>query len=385
MKHYALTNCVIYTGEEVLYQHSVIVEGDKIVGIVQEQDLPEDLTCLDLEGANLSAGFIDLQLNGCGGVMFNEDISVRTLEIMQETNLKSGTTSYLPTFITSPDEGMKQAVQVMREYLAKHQNQALGLHFEGPYLSVAKKGVHRPEYIREASGEMLDFLCNNGDVITKITLAAENPTAEHIQRFIDAGILVSIGHSNATYEQASQRIREGIAFATHLHNAMSPISSGREGGVVGAVLDSDIYAGIIVDGLHVDWSNVRIAKKAKGDKLLIVTDAVAPAGANIDSFIFVGKKVLYKDGKCVDEFGSLGGAAITMIESIRNVVQHVGISLEEAIRMCTLYPARAIKVEDKLGTIAKGKVANLTAFNHRFEVLGTAVNGEWKWNSQRQI
>ena len=378
MSHYALTNCVVYTGNDVLYQHAVIVKDDKIEAIVHQQELPKDLDKIDLKGANLSAGFIDLQLNGCGGVMFNENISVRTLEIMQETNLKSGTTSYLPTFITSPDEGMKQAVQVMRDYLAKYKNQALGLHLEGPYLSVAKKGVHRPEYIREASGEMIDFLCNNGDVITKLTLAAENGTADHIQKFVDAGIIVSIGHSNATYEQAKQRIEQGISFATHLHNAMSPISSGREGGVVGAVLDSDIYTGIIVDGLHVDWCNVRIAKKAKGDKLVIVTDAVAPAGANIDHFIFVGKKVLYKDGKCIDEFGSLGGAAITMIESVRNVIQHTDISLEEAIRMCTLYPAKAIHVDDHLGSIEVGKIANLAVFDNQFNVLGTAVNGEWK-------
>ncbi|MGX3066086.1 N-acetylglucosamine-6-phosphate deacetylase [Ursidibacter arcticus] len=378
MSHYALTNCVVYTGNDVLYQHAVIVKDDKIDAIVHQQELPKDLDKIDLKGANLSAGFIDLQLNGCGGVMFNEDISVRTLEIMQETNLKSGTTSYLPTFITSPDEGMKQAVQVMRDYLAKYKNQALGLHLEGPYLSVAKKGVHRPEYIREASGEMIDFLCNNGDVITKLTIAAENGTADHIQKFVDAGIIVSIGHSNATYEQAKQRIEQGISFATHLHNAMSPISSGREGGVVGAVLDSDIYTGIIVDGLHVDWSNVRIAKKAKGDKLVIVTDAVAPAGANIDHFIFVGKKVLYKDGKCIDEFGSLGGAAVTMIESIRNVIQHTDISLEEAIRMCTLYPAKAIHVDDHLGSIEVGKIANVAVFDNQFNVLGTAVNGEWK-------
>ncbi|MDH2924964.1 N-acetylglucosamine 6-phosphate deacetylase [Nicoletella semolina] len=378
MNHYALTNSVIYTGEKVLYQHAVVIKEDKIAAVVLENELPATLEKIDLQGANLCAGFIDLQLNGCGGVMFNEDISVRTLEIMQETNLKSGTTSYLPTFITSPDEGMKQAVQVMRDYLAKHQNQALGLHFEGPYLSVEKKGVHRPEYIREASGEMLDFFCKNSDVITKITLAAENPTADHIPRLTESGIIVSIGHSNADYAQAKQRIAEGISFATHLHNAMSPISSGREGGVVGAVLDSDIYAGIIVDGLHVDWSNVRIAKKVKGDKLVIVTDAVAPAGTNIDHFIFVGKKVLYKDGKCIDEFGSLGGAAITMIESIRNVVQYADISLNEAIRMCTLYPARAINVDNQLGSIEVGKIANLAVFDQQFNVIGTAVNGNWQ-------
>lgn len=378
MNHYALTNCVIYTGSKVLYQHAVIVKGDRIEAIVHQNDLAEDLVKVDLNGANLTAGFIDLQLNGCGGVNFNEEITVDTLELMQETNLKSGTTSYLPTFITSPDDGMKVAVQVMRDYLAKHQNQALGLHFEGPYLSVAKKGVHRPEYIREASDEMVDFLCQNGDVITKLTLAAENPTAEHIGKFVEAGIIVSIGHSNATFEQAKQRIAEGISFATHLHNAMSPVSSGRDGGVVGAVLDSDIYAGIIVDGLHVDWSNVRIAKKVKGDKLVIVTDAVAPAGADIDQFIFVGKTVYVKDGKCLDEFGSLGGANVTMTESIRNMVQHTDIPLDEVLRMCNLYPARAIQVDDKLGSIEVGKIANIAVFDNQFKVLGTAVNGVWK-------
>ena len=380
MKKYALTNAVIYTGEKVLYEHAVVIENGLIQAVILEKDLAKEIPTVDLNGANLSAGFIDLQLNGCGGVMFNEEISVNTLEIMQATNLKSGTTSYLPTFITSPDEGMKQAVAVMREYLSKHQNQALGLHLEGPYLSVAKKGVHRPEYIREISPEMLDFLCQNGDVITKLTVAAENPTAEYISRFIQAGIIVSIGHSNATYEQAKQRFAEGASFATHLHNAMSPISSGREMGVVGAVLDSDVYTGIICDGLHVHWGNIRLAKKAKGDKLVVVTDATAAAGADISEFIFVGKKVTVKEGKCYDEFGALGGASVTMIESIQNLIHHTDLSLDEILKMCTLYPAKAIGVDDKLGSIAVGKVANLAIFDQQFKVKATAVNGELQWH-----
>ena len=380
MKKYALTNAVIYTGEKVVYEHTVVIENGLIQAIILEKDLAKEIPTVDLNGANLSAGFIDLQLNGCGGVMFNEEISVNTLEIMQATNLKSGTTSYLPTFITSPDEGMKQAVAVMREYLSKHQNQALGLHLEGPYLSVAKKGVHRPEYIREISPEMLDFLCQNGDVITKLTVAAENPTAEYISRFIQAGIIVSIGHSNATYEQAKQRFAEGASFATHLHNAMSPISSGREMGVVGAVLDSDVYTGIICDGLHVHWGNIRLAKKAKGDKLVVVTDATAAAGADISEFIFVGKKVTVKEGKCYDEFGALGGASVTMIESIQNLIHHTDLSLDEILKMCTLYPAKAIGVDDKLGSIAVGKVANLAIFDQQFKVKATAVNGELQWH-----
>ncbi|MEE6035411.1 N-acetylglucosamine-6-phosphate deacetylase, partial [Avibacterium paragallinarum] len=255
---YALVNGVIYTAEAVLYGQAVVVEGDKIVAIVPQENVPSELEQIDLQGHNLTAGFIDLQLNGCGGVMFNGETSVKTLEIMQETNLRSGTTSYLPTFITADDEGMKKAVAVMREYLKIHQNQALGLHLEGPYLSVEKKGVHQVEYIRAISEEMKDFLCQNAEVISKITLAPENPTAQYVAEFAAKGIVVSIGHSNATYEIAKQAIENGASFATHLHNAMSPISSGREMGVVGAVLESDIYAGIIVDGLHVEFDNIKI-------------------------------------------------------------------------------------------------------------------------------
>ena len=377
---YAFTNGVIYTGYEILYGHAVIVENDLIKAVVPEEELPHGIQQVNLNGNNLTAGFIDLQLNGCGGVMFNEQTTVGTLEIMQATNLKSGTTSYLPTFITSPDEGMKSAVKVMRDYLAKYRNQALGLHLEGPYLSKEKKGVHREEYIREITPEMKTFLCDNADVITKITLAAENPTTQCIADFVEKGIIVSLGHSNATYEVANQAIAKGISFATHLHNAMSPISSGRAMGVVGAVLDSDLYAGIIVDGLHVDFGNVRIAKKVKGDKLCIVTDATAAAGSDIESFIFVGKTVYVRDGKCYDANGTLGGASVTMIESVQNAVKEVGISLDETLRMCNLYPARAIGVDDHLGSIEAGKIANLTVFTHDFKVIGTAVNGEWKAN-----
>ncbi|MCU9998635.1 N-acetylglucosamine-6-phosphate deacetylase [[Pasteurella] aerogenes] len=376
---YALTNAVIYTAKEILYGYAVLIDNDIVVAVIPQEQLDENIHCIDLKGNNLTAGFIDLQLNGCGGVMFNEQTSVETLEIMQATNLKSGTTSFLPTFITAPDEEMKSAVTIMRNYLAKYQNQALGLHLEGPYLSVEKKGVHRAEYIRTISPEMKAFLCENADVITKLTLAAENPTADFIAEFVQKGIVVSLGHSNASYAQAKAAIDQGIRFATHLHNAMSPISSGRELGVVGAVLDSDIYSGIIIDGLHVDFANIKIDKKIKGDKLCIVTDATAAAGADIESFYFVGKKVYVRDGKCYDENGTIGGSSVTMIKSIENAVKHVGIPLDEALRMANYYPAKAIQMDHKLGSIAVGKVANLTVFNNEFKVLGTIVNGQWQY------
>lgn len=379
---YALTNCVIYTKYDVLRDYAVVINGEIIDAVIPQNELNSDIKTIDLQGNNLTAGFIDLQLNGCGGVMFNDQTSVETLEIMQATNLKSGCTSFLPTFITAPDENIKSAVKIMRDYLNKHKNQALGLHIEGPFISVEKKGVHRPEYIREITSEMKDFLCENADVITKITIAAENPTINYTPDFVKSGIIVSVGHSNATYEVAKDAFRKGASFATHLHNAMSPISSGRAMGVVGAVLDSDVYTGIIVDGVHVNFGNVRIDKKIKGDKLCIVTDSLAAAGAGpeLERFTFVGKTIYVKNGRCYDANGTIAGASITMMESVRNAVEYVEIPLAEALRMSNLYPARAIGVDDRLGSVEKDKVANLAVFTANYEVIGSVLNGEWRPN-----
>ncbi len=375
---YALTNCKIYTGSDVLRDHAVVINNGVIVSVSPVSELAADIETRDLQGANLSPGFIDLQLNGCGGVMFNDEITADTIQIMHQANLKSGCTSFLPTLITSSDENMRQAVAAARDYHVQYQNQSLGLHLEGPYLNVAKKGIHSVDYIRPSDNNMIDFMCENADVIAKVTLAPEHNNPEHIERLRDAGIVVSIGHTNATYAEARQSFEHGITFATHLFNAMTPMV-GREPGVVGAIYDTaDVYAGIIADGFHVDYANIRIAHKIKGEKLVLVTDATAPAGANMDYFIFVGKKVYYRDGKCVDENGTLGGSALTMIEAVQNTVEHVGIALDEALRMATLYPAKAIGVDHKLGRIKPGMVANLTVFDRDFTIQANIVNGQYE-------
>ncbi|WP_438468994.1 N-acetylglucosamine-6-phosphate deacetylase [Vibrio vulnificus] len=377
---YALTNCKIYTGSDVLSEHALIIENDLITSVVPAADLPSGIEVKDLAGANVSPGFIDLQLNGCGGVMLNDEITAETMQIMHEANLKSGCTSFLPTLITSSDEDMRAAIAAAREYHAKYENQSLGLHLEGPYLNVMKKGIHSVDYIRPSDNSMVDFICANADVVTKVTLAPELNDPEHIEKLRDAGIIVSIGHTNATYAEARKGFEAGITFATHLFNAMTPMA-GREPGVVGAIYDTpEVYAGIIADGFHVDYANIRIAHKIKGEKLVLVTDATAPAGANMDYFIFVGKKVYYRDGKCVDENGTLGGSALTMIEAVENTVEHVGIALDEALRMATLYPAKAIGVDAYLGRIKKGYVANLTIFDRDFNVKATVVNGQYEQN-----
>lgn len=377
---YALTNCKIYTGSDVLVDHAVIINNELIETVCPIADLPQDIATQDLNGANLSPGFIDLQLNGCGGVMLNDEVTATTMQIMHKANLKSGCTSFLPTLITSSDEDMRKAISAAREYHSQYKNQSLGLHLEGPYLNVMKKGIHSVDFIRPSDDNMIATMCENSDVIAKVTLAPEHNNPEHIERLVKAGIVVSIGHTNANYTEARKSFESGITFATHLFNAMMPMV-GREPGVVGAIYDTpEVYAGIIADGFHVDYANIRIAHKIKGEKLVLVTDATAPAGANMDYFIFVGKKVYYRDGKCVDENGTLGGSALTMIEAVQNTVEHVGIALDEALRMATLYPAKAIGVDHKLGRIKKGMVANLTAFDRDFNVQATVVNGQYEHN-----
>lgn len=376
---YALTNCTLYTGREILRQHALLIARERIEGICPEHSLPAGLPRVDLGGANLSAGFIDLQLNGCGGVMFNQAPTPRTLARMQEANRRSGTTSFLPTLITSPDEDMQAAVEAVKTYMQATPNEVLGLHLEGPYTNPERKGIHPREQIRPPSDAMLDYLCRQAPWVRKVTLAPERNRSEHIRRLAEAGILVAIGHTAANYEQAMAGFDAGIRFATHLYNAMTPTLSGREPGVVGAIYDrDDIHAGVVVDGFHVHWANVRLAHKVLGERLCLVTDAVAPAGAgpDFDHFDFCGATVYYRDGKCVDANGTLGGSALTMIEGVANLVRHVGLPLDEALRMASLYPATAIGVDDRLGSIAPGKIANLTIFDADFRVHATLVNGK---------
>ncbi len=208
---YALSNCKIYTGSDVLTDHAVIIDNDQIQSVVPVTQLPEGIEVKDLDGANLSPGFIDLQLNGCGGVMLNDEITPETMQIMHEANLKSGCTSFLPTLITSSDEDMRAAITAAREYHNKYQNQSLGLHLEGPYLNVAKKGIHSVDFIRPSDDGMIDLICANADIIAKVTLAPEQNDPEHIARLKAAGIVVSI----STRMQLMQKLAKVSMQASH--------------------------------------------------------------------------------------------------------------------------------------------------------------------------
>ena len=373
---YALINGEIYTGEGIVKNKAIIIDGNRVEALVDE--IPKDIKVIDLQGKIVAPAFIDLQLNGCGGVLFNDEISLDTLRVMNETNIKTGTTSYLPTLITTTDENIEKALKLVEENENLEEIGVLGLHIEGPYISIPKKGIHNPDYIRVMSDEIIHKIAKFGSRVTKImTIAPENAKVEHLKELKDSGINLSIGHTNATYEEALEKV-EYFKMATHLFNAMSSFTS-REPGVIGAIFENkSLYTGIIVDGVHSHYGSVKIAKDILKEKLFLVTDAVAPVGTNMESFMFEGNKVLYKDGKCISPDGTLGGSALTMIEGVQNLVKHVGVSLEEALFMASTYPAKAIRVDDKYGYIKEGYIADLVVLDKELNISNMIVKGEYK-------
>jgi N-acetylglucosamine-6-phosphate deacetylase len=222
---------------------------------------------------------------------------------------------------------------------------------------------------------MVQYFCQKSrDIPIILTIAPEENDMSYIRKLAKEGVIVSVGHSNATFCRAAEAFANGAKMATHLFNAMSPFE-GRQPGVVGAAFDSDVYAGIIVDGVHSDFASVRIAKKIKGNKLFIVTDAAASMGTNLTEFEFGGFKVFVKDGICRNENGALAGSNIDMMSSVKNAVSSVGIPLEEALRMATLYPAEVMGLDGKLGRIDKGMTANLVVFDKDFKVKSVFFEG----------
>jgi N-acetylglucosamine-6-phosphate deacetylase len=373
---YALVNGRIFTGEETLFNRVVIIEGKKIKDIVKLEELDgkyPQIEKKDVKGNLTAPAYIDLQLNGCGGVLVNDDVSAKTFSIMNETNIKYGCTLFTPTLITCPDEKIENALKVMDEIEDLESLGVLGLHIEGPYISLEKKGTHREDYIRVMSDEIIEKISKSKTTI--FTLAPENAKPEHIEKLSKNGIKIAMGHTNATYEEIQEKKPYGLSMVTHLYNGMS-LFTHREPGVVGAVLDSDdLYAGIIVDGFHCHYASIRIAKEALGEKLYLVTDAASPAGTDMPEFMFEGKRCTHKDGQLRNEAGDLAGSVLTMDRGVRNLVEHVGVSLEEALRMASLYPAKAVNIDNQYGRIRAGHFADLVILDEKIELVDVIVKG----------
>lgn len=361
----ALSNATIFTGDEEIRGKTVLIESDKIKAIVGPSEIPSDAKILDLTGQYIAPGLIDLQIYGGGGYLFSNDITAKALHAIADALVKSGTTGFLITLATNSIEVFHKAIKVVKQ---NPHPAVLGLHLEGPYINPVKRGAHILEHIKKPERKEVEGLLAEADgVIKMMTLAPEICDPEIIKLLTSHGVVVSAGHSNATYQEAQSGFDNGITTATHLFNAMSPFHH-RNTGMPGAVYQSDSYASIIADGIHVDYPTLAISKKIMGNRLFLITDAVEETleGAYVH--------VREKDRFTLPD-GTLSGSSLTLPQAVKNCVEHAGISLPEAIKMASAYPARILSLGAKSGFIKEGYKANLTLFDKQLKVQGTYVAG----------
>jgi len=371
---YLLTNCTIYSGTTVLHGHAVLIEESRVAAIVPEVAAPANVERVDAHGCNVCPGFIDLQIYGGGGALFSVEPTVKSLQTLQAYTRRHGTTSFQATMPTNSPEMTQAALEAGHAYQQAGHPGLLGIHLEGPYINPAKKGAHQEEFIQQPTTDSItELLATGKGVLRMMTLAPEVTTAEVIAQLRRAEVVLSAGHSNATYTQGAEAFRRGFTTATHLFNAMSALES-RAPGLVGAIYDADsAHASIIADGVHCDFAAVRISHKMLGKRLFLITDAVETGTHGAYRF-------RRADNCFVDENGTLAGSALSMMDAVRNCVQEVGLPLDEALRMATLYPAQVLALDDELGLIQPGYCADLCLFNAEFEVQGTVLAGELAWN-----
>ncbi len=374
----ALINATVFTGESVCANSSVVIENGDIVRIIKEGRPPgKRIAEIDIEGRRLAPGFVDIQVNGGGGALFNDSPSVDALRTIGEAHLRYGTTGFLPTLISDDDEKMRAAIAAVRQALRERVPGVLGLHFEGPHLNPGRRGAHDAGKFRELDERAFELLTSLGDgAATLVTLAPETTSPRMIERFRAAGVTVFAGHSEANYEQCRAAVEAGLSGFTHLHNAMSPLT-GRAPGMVGAALDLDgAVFSIIVDGHHVHPASIRVALAAKKrGGAVLVTDAMPTVGSTRADFQLGGERVELRDGALRNERGSLAGSHLNMIEAVRNTVMLADVHWTEAVRMASSYPARAIGVFGRCGLLAPGRRADMVELNEDLTLHRTWIGG----------
>ena len=370
-----LTGARIFDGERLRDDCAIAIEGDSIQTITRFGDRPRGGVQQDLGGGVLSPGFIDWQINGGGGVLFNADPTVEGIAAIGVAHRRAGVTGFLPTVVTDAPRVLAEALAVARE-ARKRVPGALGVHVEGPFIDRRRKGVHPPEFIRPMLESDADALINARAGVIVVTLAPASVTLERIARLAKAGIVVSLGHSDASAEEAESVFRAGASAVTHLYNAMSQLSS-RAPGVVGAALaESRIICGLIADGEHAHPAAYRAAFAAKGAHgLALVSDAMPPAAGGPDVFELQGRRMTRVGHKLVAEDGTLAGAAITMRDAVEYVVRTLDIPLADALTMATLTPARLLGVSDRIGRLAPGLRADLVHLTDELQVAEVWAGG----------
>ena len=374
----AITHARVFDGERLLDDHAVILDQDRIAEVLPSAALPADMPIeADLNGAYLTPGFIDLQVNGGGGVLFNGAPTADAIRAIGAAHRRYGTTGFLPTLISDDYAVMRRAVAAVDEALAAGAPGVLGIHLEGPFLNVEKKGTHDAGKIRALDEAGLAILSSLKRGKTLVTLAPERTTAAMIRRLLEAGVIVWAGHSAADYRETRAALAAGVSGFTHLFNAMTPLQS-RAPGMVGAALaDADSRFGIIADGHHMHPAclQIAVAAKRRGGAVL-VTDAMPTVGAKDKSFVLNNETIRAVDGRLLNAAGSLAGSDLDMASAVRNAARFARIDWLEAVRMASLYPARALGLADRLGYIRPGYRASLAALNERREVVQTWIDGQ---------
>ncbi|WFU83560.1 N-acetylglucosamine-6-phosphate deacetylase [Bradyrhizobium sp. CIAT3101] len=369
-----LSGARIFDGERFLDDHVVVIEGARIAAIVPHTDRPHG-EVHDLGGGLLAPGYIDVQVNGGGGILFNDDPTPEGIAQIAAAHRKYGTVGLLPTLVTDTPQVMAAAIAATRE--ARQRTPAtLGIHLEGPFLDPLRKGAHELGYIRDLEPSDIATIAeaNCGAVI--LTLAPNRVGAADIAKLAQHGVLISLGHSNASYAEACTAVKAGARAFTHLFNAMSA-PAGREPGMVGAALDLDeAFVGIIADGHHVHEANLRIAFAAKRhDRFMLITDAMPPAAGGPDQFNLQGRRVTRADGYLRLEDGTLAGSVLTMDEAVRYAVNDVRLDLADALAMASRIPATFLRRDMELGRIAPGYLASLVHLGDDLRVLETWIEG----------
>ena len=372
----ALIGAQLFSGKEFFDNRALLIDGENIIDIINEHDIPNNFEIQKLNGGILSPGFIDLQVNGGGGKLFNNSPDKESLNAIIEAHQHFGTTSIMPTVISDSLNVLKRCATTISEEIENNKS-LLGVHIEGPFFNVKYRGVHQKQYINTINSDYLNLFENLKDFPVMLTLAPECISTKQLKHLKSLGFKILAGHTDASYDQLEEAIKYGLDGFTHLFNAMGQISA-REPGVVGSALTFDnATASIIVDLHHVHPSLIQMAYKQKPQgKLFFVSDSMATIHHGEPSFELYDEVVSESNGRIINSEGKLAGSSITQIDAIKNAYQSCNIPLNEALAMASRYPAEYLGVANYLGSLKSGYRADLTHFDLDFQVQNVWVAGK---------
>ena len=373
---FALTGARVFNGSAMLDNMAVIVEGRVIADVLPASTLPRNIEVQRLQGGILSAGFIDVQVNGGGGALMNDRLTIETVRRIAAAHRKFGTTGLLPTVITDDQMVIDQAIAAVQDAISNNVPGILGIHLEGPFLDVARKGAHPAHFIRAITDSDVKRIAALKCGSVMLTLAPNKVSPHFIAELTERGVLVSLGHAEANVAEVQQALAAGARAFTHVYNAMSQLN-GRKPGMVGACLaDRESYCGVIVDGLHVDDIALKVLFAAKSlDRIMLITDAMSPAAGGPEQFELQGRTARRVANRLQLEDGTLAGSIVTIDEAVRRSIQ-LGVRLEHALRMASLVPAQFLRKENELGRVAKGFIASMVHLSDDLHVNKTWIEGQ---------